>query len=95
VRFLPELVIARPVDGVILSVAVVPREATGEGLLVRRLGGVGSVRLARRAPALGAGHEFGVRQRQKVAELGGIDEQRRSKSDVGSCVRPDPGLTPV
>ena len=58
----------------ILAVEVVDREAAGDPLLVVGLGAGRCVRLAGLVLALGAGHELDARQRQQIAQLGGVEE---------------------
>src|SRR5437667_10434732 len=72
--FAPEIITPRFVDGVILAVAILDGEAAGEGLMVVRLRVGGRVRLAGHALRLEAGHEFGSRKRQQIAQFGRVQK---------------------
>jgi hypothetical protein len=89
---LPPLVLARLVDGVILAGEIVHREAARKRLLIARPVLVRTVRLAGDAARLAPGDELGARQRQQVAELGRIHEERRAQNGVragGHASHPD------
>ena len=53
---------------------IVHRKAEGERLAVSGLGGSGSVHFAGLRLGLGSRDEFDFRERQKIAEFGGVDE---------------------
>src|SRR5205085_6409757 len=69
----------RAVDRVVRSLQVIERERVTKRLNVPRLRLGCRVRLARVALRLGAGDVLCLRERQEIAELGGIDEVRGSK----------------
>ena len=84
----PEGVLGGAVDGVVLAVEVLDREAAGDRLLIVGLGGGGRVRLAGAVPRLGADHELDAGHRQQVAQLGRVEE-------IGRDQRPLPSGPPV
>ena len=78
----PERVVARPVDGVILTREVIHREAAGERLMIVGLRLGLRARFAGVALRLRPGDVLGARHRQQIAELRRIDEHRRPQHEA-------------
>jgi hypothetical protein len=74
---LQALVVSRLVDGVVFAGQVVRRQAPGDGLLIERIGLGQGVQFVGLRLRLGAEHMLYACDVEQIADLGGVDEQRR------------------